>query len=140
MLSILPVAVAALSSLLLQAPPSPGSTVTITASPAGCASATSVQVWAVTLNAVPPSGPTETFRLMTHLAPDGGPLRVSLTFVSGRAIESGTCQWTFDRLPPSEYVALLAGPPARAVHRRSTCPATPPLLCHPPRSRFPDVS
>ena len=110
MQSILLVAVAALGGLLLQGAPTPGNTVTVTASPAGCAAATSVQLWAVTLNAAPPSGPTEAFQLLTHLAPDGGPLRVSLTFTTGRTIEPGSCQWTFDRLFPSEYVALLAGP------------------------------
>lgn len=130
--SALLVAGAAFSSLLAQAPPATLSTLTVAASPASCAAATSVQVWAVTLNTAPPPGPTETLRVMTQLGPRGGPLHESVTFVSGRAIDAGICRWTFHQLPPGDYVAVLVGPTGSGGSQALRLPADTSITVPPP--------
>lgn len=82
---------------------------TVAASPAECARATSVQVWSITrAPASPPPGPAETFTVKTWLSAAGGPLWVSVAFVDGRKVNDD-CRWMFNTIAAGDYVALLAG-------------------------------
>jgi len=58
---------------------------TVTGDATECAKAISVQIWSLTRNDFSPkTGPAERFGLLTWLSPSGGPLNVSLSFVTAR--------------------------------------------------------